>query len=70
MDIWGHKRYYFPVLLYTDLVGLKKRIVEGEPLVTSSFNVIMGGAALASSLAAEVAAGSALSELIFANVLY
>jgi len=43
------------------LVGLNKEGIEGEPLVTSPSNVIMGGAALASLLAADVAGGSAFS---------
>jgi len=40
-------------------VGFNKGGIEGELLVTSSSNVIMGEVALASSLAAEVAAGAA-----------
>jgi len=52
------------------LVGLNKGGIEGEPLVTSSSNLIMGAAALASLLAAEIAGGSAFSELFCANVLY
>jgi len=51
-------------------VGLNKGGIEAEPLVTFSSNVIMGGAALALLLAAEVAGGLAFSELICANVLY
>ena len=42
-------------------MGLNKEGIEGEPLVTSPSNVIMGGAALASLLAADVAGGSAFS---------
>ena len=51
-------------------MGLNKGGIEAEPLVTFSSNVIMGGAALASLLAAEVAGCSAFSELICVNVLY
>ena len=40
-------------------MGLNKGAIEGELFVTSSSNVIMGEAALASSLAAEVAADAA-----------